>query len=240
MELPKMFTPKTFEELEAKIAETKQNGETWDCDLSDLNVTEIIGFLFSGCSGLTSVVIPEGVTLIGESAFYGCSGLTSIKVAEGNKVYDSRESCNAIIETATNKLVCGCEATIIPEGVTEIGVWAFGYCTGLTSVVIPEGVTTIGERAFSGCKNLKEVTLPVGVKKIDEYAFEYCRALETIYVPASFRFRSCCSQSNPLSRCCLSMCKIFAKKAGYYKKRLPEELHNKIKEIEPVKKAKKK
>ena len=90
----------------------------------------------------------------------------------------------------------------------------FSHCTGLTSVVIPKGVTTIGESAFEGCKNLKEVTLPVGVKKIDEYAFDECEALETIYVPA--------------------------KKADYYKKRLPEKLHDKIKELEPVKKAKKK
>ena len=121
------------------------------------SVTTIEEYAFYGCSGLTSVVIPGSVTEIGKFAFYGCSGLTSIKVADGNKIYDSRNNCNAIIETATNTLVCGCEATIIPDSVTKIGDFAFEGCRGLTSVVIPEGVTEIGDFACSNCSGLTSV-----------------------------------------------------------------------------------
>ena len=78
-----------------------------------------------GCIGLTSVTIPNSVTSIGDDIFAGCDGLTSIKVEDGNPVYDSREDCNAIIETASNTLVFGCMNTIIPNSVTSIGECAF-------------------------------------------------------------------------------------------------------------------
>ena len=104
-------------------------------------VTEIGRWAFEGCTSLTSIVIPSSVTEISGTTFEGCSSLTSIVVEEGNSVYDSREGCNAIIETATNTLVQGCNSTIIPSSVTEIGENAFEGCSSLTSVVIPEGVT---------------------------------------------------------------------------------------------------
>ena len=89
------------------------------------SVTSIGNNAFYDCSGLTSVTIPNSVTSIGNNAFYGCSGLTSIKVASGNSKYDSRNDCNAIIETATNKLIAGCKNTVIPNSVTSIGEYAF-------------------------------------------------------------------------------------------------------------------
>ncbi len=121
------------------------------------NVTSIEEGTFRYCSGLTSITIPESVTEIGWSAFYGCTGLTSIIVEEGNSVYDSRDNCNAIIETATNTLVQGCNNTVIPESVTSIGVLAFYNCTRLTSIIIPESVTSIGGGAFSGCSGLTSI-----------------------------------------------------------------------------------
>ena len=80
-------------------------------------------------------------------AFYGCTSLTSIVVEEGNITYDSRDGCNAIIETVTNELILGCKSTIIPSSVTAIGDEAFYGWTSLTSVEIPSSVTVIGYSA---------------------------------------------------------------------------------------------
>ncbi len=121
------------------------------------SVTSIGERAFYKCTGLTSVTIPNSVTSIGDRAFGSCSGLTSIKVESGNSVYDSRENCNAIIETATNTLISGCKNTIIPKSVTYIGDYAFSGCSGLTSITIPNSVTSIGERAFYSCNGLTRI-----------------------------------------------------------------------------------
>ena len=75
-------------------------------------------------------------------------------VESGNTTFDSRNNCNAIIETASNTLIAGCKATVIPNTVTSIGYSAFSGCSGLTSVTIPNSVTSIGYGAFSGCTSL--------------------------------------------------------------------------------------
>lgn len=121
------------------------------------SVTSIGDWAFSGCSGLISIVIPSSVTSIGESAFRDCSGLTSIMVAGSNPKYDSRSNCNAIIETASNTLLAGCQNTIIPNSVTSIGWSAFVGCSDLTSINIPNSVTYIGGEAFLGCSGLTSV-----------------------------------------------------------------------------------
>ena len=110
--------------------------------------------LFKGIDGLTTlttIVIPKSVVEIEEDSFSSLSGLTKIIVEEGNERYDSRNNCNAIIETECNTLVVGCATTIIPDTVEEIGKSAFSNCEGLTSVVIPNSVTSIGEDAFADC-----------------------------------------------------------------------------------------
>ena len=114
------------------------------------SVTSIGDYAFYESTGLTSVTIPNSVTAIGSSAFYGCTGLTTIVVGVGNSKYDSRGNCNAIVETSTNTLILGCKNSTIPNSVTSIGDEAFYGCTGLTSITIPNSVTEIGSEAFDG------------------------------------------------------------------------------------------
>ena len=149
------------------------------------SVTSIGSNAFYGCSALTSVTIPSSVTSIGSGAFYGCSGLTSIKVESDNTVYDSRDNCNAIIETVTNRLIAGCKNTIIPTSVTSIGSGAFSGCSGPTSVTIPNSVTSIGDMAFYGCSALTSVTIPSSVTSIGYGAFSGCSGLTSVTIPCS-------------------------------------------------------
>ena len=172
------------------------------------SVTSIGDYAFSGCSGLTSIEIPNSVTSIGLKAFSGCSGLTSIVVESGNSVYDSRNNCNAIIETASNTLLAGFKNTkipssvtsigncaffdcssltsfVIPNSVTSIGIYAFYGCSGLTSIEIPNSVTSIGDCAFSGCSGLTSIEIPNSVTSIETYVFRGCSGLTSIEIPSS-------------------------------------------------------
>ena len=137
------------------------------------SVTSIGNVAFDRCSGLTSVTIPNSVTSIGDRAFAGCSGLTSVTVDKNNGTYDSRDNCNAIIETSTNNLIVGCKNTSIPNSVTSIDNYAFADCSGLTTVTIPNSVTFIGGYAFALCSGLtKLVSLAVEPPTCDEGVFE--------------------------------------------------------------------
>ena len=120
-------------------------------------VTHICGLAFYGCSGLKSITIPESVKQIGSSAICHCSGLTSIIVAENNTIYDSRNGCNALIETISNTLIAGCSKTIIPDSVTNIERLAFCGCSRLKSITIPESVEEIGYHTFAECRGLKNI-----------------------------------------------------------------------------------
>ena len=144
------------------------------------SVTSIGSFAFQGCTGLTNLTIPATVALIGNVAFVGCSGLSSIVVEAGNPHYDSRDNCNAIIETPSSTLLTGCKNTVIPSSVTTIGMQSFLDCTGLTNITIPSSVTSIGAQAFSDCTGLKRVNIPSSVRSIGDSGFYHCTNLTRI------------------------------------------------------------
>ena len=149
------------------------------------SVTSLGNHAFGFCTGLTSITIPNSVNYFGDCAFLGCSGLNSIVVESGNSTFDSRNNCNAIIETSTNTLIAGCKNTIIPNSVTSIWTAAFYGCTGLTSIEIPNSVTSIGDDTFLGCSGLTSVTIPNSVTNIGGAAFYNCSGLTSVTIPNS-------------------------------------------------------
>lgn len=131
------------------------------------SVTSIGDDAFSGCKKLASITIPKNVRTIGLDVFYGCSNLSSITVELGNTVYDSRDNCNAIIDSYLNRLIIGCQNTVIPSTVVAISALAFSGCDGLTSIFIPKGVMSIGSPIFDNCSNLKSIVVDKGNRFYD-------------------------------------------------------------------------
>ena len=152
-------------------------------DLADMTIPNSVETIssqaFSGCSSLKKMSIPSNVKEIGYLAISSCY-IDSITVAADNKVYDSRDNCNAIIETATNKLIMGCANSVIPESVVSIADYAFWNCYELVKMEIPENVTTIGVRAFAYSYSLSNVTICGDDVSIDELAFMGCSGLTRI------------------------------------------------------------
>lgn len=181
------------------IIETSSNTLIIGCKNTIIpnNVTSISGNAFWGCNSLTSVTIPQSVTEIQSNAFSGCSGLTSIMVESDNQKYDSRNNCNAIIESSTNTIITGCKNTIIPNSIISIGVGAFSGCSDLTTIPIPNSVTSIGIDAFRNCSSLTTITIPNSVTSIGWSAFSGCSSLSSINIPnsvssiSSFVFYGC-------------------------------------------------
>ena len=151
-------------------------------------VTSIGDSAFDGCSGLSSVEIPASVTSIGRYAFYGCSGLTSVYY-QGDlaRWCEGFGDSHALMHYCENLYINGDLVQgdlVIPAGVTSIGYSAFRGCSGLTSVEIPAGVTSIGVGAFSRCSGLTSVEIPAGVTSIGHGAFDGCSGLTSVEIPA--------------------------------------------------------
>ncbi len=144
------------------------------------NIRTIKEWAFAFNSSLTNISIGNQVGSIDYHAFHNCPELVSIIVDSNNTIYDSRENCNAIIETRTNTLIIGCKNSTIPNSVIKIGEYAFWNCKTLSSIIIPEGVTTIGRSAFWECSGLISVIIPKSVITIEDGAFMDCRSLQTI------------------------------------------------------------
>ena len=135
------------------------------------------GNLFYGFENLSSISIPETVTTIRKQSgnmFEGCKSLSTITVEAENPVFDSRDHCNAIIETASNALIAGCKDTTIPADVTEITEYAF-FQVGLQNITLPESVTNIDVRAFYGCEELENITIDENNPVFDSR--DHCNAI---------------------------------------------------------------
>jgi hypothetical protein len=137
-----------------------------------LQVTDI-GEAFSGCESMTNIIIPEGVTSIGDKAFKGCKSLINIVIPKSVTRIGDRafESCESLASIA------------IPDRVTSIGKYAFVYCKSLTSITIPESVTRIGDGAFESCESLMDIFLPPNITSIGECTFSFCSSLTGIAIP---------------------------------------------------------
>jgi hypothetical protein len=175
--------------LPNSIKYIRQTAFSGDEKLEEINLPEGLETIehgaFDGCSSLKNIYIPKTVTLIEDRAFFLNKGLTGIVVDEENPVFDSRNNCNAIIETATNKLLFASQQTVIPADITAIGDGAFSGRFNIKSIEFPEQVTAIGEQTFYNCSDLEKVVLPEGIQSLGEECFVYCDNLQSINLPAS-------------------------------------------------------
>lgn len=156
------------------------------CDIKSITIPDSVKTIGDGAfrgAKLRSINIPKGVTSLGVDVFYNCSYLSKITVDSENPVYDSRNNCNAIIETATNTLIRGGAATVIPSEITAIASTAFGGCNTLKKITLPSGLKSIGRHAFLGCDQITAITIPAGVTYIGFGAFMDCSKLVSLKIP---------------------------------------------------------
>ncbi|MBO4597988.1 MAG: leucine-rich repeat domain-containing protein [Bacteroidaceae bacterium] len=171
------------------IIETKDNRLILGCKATVIpnSVTKIKSFAFED-RGLQSIEIPASVTKLENLAFAGCDDLESISVDSRNTVFDSRDNCNAVINTKANSLVVRCKNTVIPLSVSEIGFGAYYKCQSLTSIDLPEHITVINNSAFEGCNGLTSIFLPDNVKKIGDDVFRNCTNVTEAFLPKNMSY----------------------------------------------------
>lgn len=146
------------------------------------NLENIASDAFWNCVRLTSIRIPAKVSSIGDTVFGYCTQLTDVSVDPANTVFDSREGCNAIVETSTNTLYQAFVSTRIPSTVTTIGRFAYSYVAGLTELRIPSNVTALAGVSVFSCGDLRSVVLPAELTTIGHQSFDYCDSLKTVKV----------------------------------------------------------
>ena len=140
--------------------------------ISPDSVVEIEEEAFLYLRSLKSFYLPKSVIKMGEGAISYCSSIKSIEVDKDNPRFDSRNNCNAIIDSKKNELLLGCVNTVIPKDVKRIGVLAFSCVHGFKHFVIPDNIQTIGHQAFYSCYSMESIMIPKSVKRIGVGAFD--------------------------------------------------------------------
>ena len=179
----------TYNDVTYSVTSLGSSCFLWCESLTSIDIPSSVTSLGSGCfwfcTSLTSIDIPSSVTSLGDYCFYNCSSLESITVDKNNKVYDSRENCNAIIETSTNTMIQGCKTTVIPSSVTRLGNYCFYECSSLTSIDIPSSVKSLGKWCFYDCSSLTSIDIPSSVTSLGYGCFYGCSSLTSITIPSS-------------------------------------------------------
>ena len=152
-------------------------------------ITKIGSYAFRGCSGLTSLTLPAGITSIGDNAFWGCNGLKEVRFCINGNLDTYLTKGHPYIYVYS----CGIKYYIndkeitsieIPSNVTTLGDCVFQGCSGLTSLTLPAGITSIGDGAFAGCSGLTSLNLPAGITEIGGRAFQGCSGLTSLTLSA--------------------------------------------------------
>lgn len=149
------------------------------------DIRRIYASAFKGCRRLTKIFIPASVKCIDEDAFSDCQNLVNVAVDKDNEIYDSREDCNCIIESQSNKIVCGSSVAIIPKSVTSIGKYAFCGMNTPETFRIPDNVLEVDMFAFMRCNNLFQLIIPANTKLHHESFFGCGRLVSVIYEPVN-------------------------------------------------------
>ena len=179
-----------LEDGTAKITEYKGKAKMLEvpAELDGHTVTGIGDMAFFFCSSLTNVTLPDSIKTIGGNPFIGCDKLLTIKVSPDHPTLAVIDG--VLFEKSNKKLICyPCgkqEKTYsVPQGIREIGDYAFSGCDSLTGITLPDSITSIGSLAFSGCSSLINVTLPDSITSIGDSAFWGCSSLTSVTLPDS-------------------------------------------------------
>ena len=171
------------------------------------SVTSIGDHAFDGCTGLTSVTIPDSVTSIGNGTFYGCTGLTSVTIGDSVTYIGGYAFLGCT----------GLTSVTIPDSVTSIGSYAFKGCTSIISIDLGIGVTTVGPYAFADCSNLKTIFVN-GDGPIESYCSAYDGCDEELEFVSGKEHLSLTLYNDPDHTVALSMDDIRSKDCTIYLK----------------------
>ena len=182
------------------IATSTSGAITVPTTLGGMPVVGVAGFAFYNCVNLVKVVIPDGITRIGQHAFAGCSRLTSVTIPDSVTIIGSSAfaSCSdSLYDTTSIRNVELVDGWVVGRGnyisnlklnlagVRGIVESAFNGCSALTSVTIHDSVRGIGDYAFANCSRLSKVVIGSGVTSIGNCAFFICSGLTSVTIPDS-------------------------------------------------------